>query len=170
MRRTLLLLLFLSVGAYAWAAQTLASTQAALDAQIDAAQATIVGNINTCLASADGCNTGWSCSTANYCANVDAGSSICLITQDDPGIRTATIDSNNTTCTVQPGILTFASHAFSLTPTAAMCFKSNVYSGPGGRGVQLCYRYQYAGLYYEKCRGYGPQASSFNVAWHTVTP
>ncbi len=56
-QRIILTLLLIFVPTLGWSAQTLASAEAAIDAQIDAAQATIVANINTCLASAEGCYT-----------------------------------------------------------------------------------------------------------------
>jgi hypothetical protein len=167
MRKPILFLALLLLPVGAFAAQTLAGAEANIDSQIDTAGPIINATITTCLASHDGCNTGWSCSLANYCNNTDAGT-LCQITQDDPGILVSALNADYT-CSVVSSGHTFASIGATLTPTAAACYHSTTYRGPGGAGVQLCYAFKYATVYYEKCRGYGPQASAFNVAWHTVT-
>ena len=149
----------------AWAALTLAQTEALVDSLIDGGQASINASINACLVTAEGCYTGWSCSTANQCNVLASDSALCMSTQDDPGDPMATL-TGETTCSVTgaPGT-TFASHGFPLPGTSQACYKANVYNGPGGKGVQLCYRVKYAGTIYQKCRGYGPQAAAFNVDW-----
>jgi hypothetical protein len=169
MKRIVFCFLLLLMPSWASAAQTLAGAQAQIDSQIDTAGPIITATINACLATTEGCDTGWSCRTSDYCNNTDAGT-LCQTNQTDPGIPAATLTSD-TTCAVISTGHTFASIGATLPPTAAACYKSNTYSkGPGHRGVQLCYRFKYAGTYYEKCRGYGEQAASFNEDWQIVTP
>ena len=145
---------------------TLAQFEALIDNQIDVAAPAITNKVNSCLALAEGCNTGWSCSSTNYCNNTN-GASLCQITQDDPGIKTATMNSDGT-CVVSTGTNTFASFGITLPNPAGFCIKANTYDGPGGRGLQLCYRFEQGGAFYQKCRGYGPQSSAFNVDWFAV--
>jgi len=154
----------------AWAALTLAQTEALVDSLIDGGQATITANINACLATAEGCNTGWSCSTANQCNILASDSALCYSTQDDPGTPQATMNADGATCTVSAKAgTTFVSHGFPLPGTSQACYQANTYDGghndPSKRGVQLCYRIRYSGTIYQKCRGYGPQAAAFNVDW-----
>ena len=152
----------------AWAALTVVQTEALVDSLIDGGQATIVASINACLATAEGCYTGWSCSTVNQCNVLPTDSALCYSTQDDPGDPQATL-TGEATCSVGPvPNTTFVSHGLPLPGTSQACYKANVYNGPGGKGVQLCYRVKYNGTIYQKCRGYGPQSSAFNVDWFAV--
>jgi hypothetical protein len=139
-------------------ALTLAQVRTQADAYIDSIAAAARNRIITCLETQENCQTGWSCTTP--CNTTAAAGSLCQTAQSDPGL----LDQ----CGVATGESTFASRGITLPANAPVCFKLNVYSGPGGRGGNLCYRTQHAGTVYERCRGFGPQASRFSSEWTAV--
>lgn len=121
--------------------------------------------MQACLEAQEDCYTTWSIGgtglATDLCNTVTADSAVCEMAQTDPG----TPDG----CGIATGSHTFANWGWSLPATDIMAYKLNSYSGPGGRGAQICARLRYNGVGYEKCFGMGPQAGAFtDSAWRAL--
>jgi hypothetical protein len=141
-------------------ALTLTQTRTAADVYIDSIEDNARTRIQVCLADREDCSTAWSCTSP--CNTTSGAGSICQNTQTDQG----RLDP----CGVATGTHTFASRGIALPSTAPVCFRLVTYEGPGGRGGALCYRAQHAGITYERCRGFGPQATNFSSNWAPLMP
>ena len=122
--------------------------------------------MTTCLANQEDCYTTWSIGgtgwSGDLCNTVTADSSVCTMAQIDPGPPNS--------CGVASGTHTFASYGYTLTTPDIMAYKLNSYSGPGGRGSQICARLKYNGQAWEKCAAIGPQAATFTDAvWRQIS-
>jgi len=127
---------------------------------------TIQTLLTTCLAQQEDCYTTWSIggagSVADLCNTVTADSVVCTMAQTDPGVSDQ--------CGIATGSHTFASYGITLPANDIMAYKLNSYSGPGGRGAQICGRLKYNGTAYERCYAMGPQAAGFtDSAWRVIT-
>jgi hypothetical protein len=163
-KATLALIALVLVLPTAGSAITVLQVRAQVDARLDAIWPGIHDLMTTCLVGQEDCYTTWSIGgtgvVGDLCNTVTADSEVCTMAQTDPGVPDD--------CGVPIGSHTFASYGYTLTTPDIMAYKLNSYSGPGGRGAQICARLKFNGTAYERCHANGPQAAAFTFAWRAI--